>query len=47
VLFGTDFPLLTPERRLRDFDSLDIKPAVKPKILKRNAVRILGQHQWP
>ena len=42
VLFGTDFPLLTAERWLRDFDALDIKPAVRPKILKENAVRVLG-----
>ncbi len=42
VLFGTDFPLLTPERWLRDFDALDIKPQVRPKILKENAVRLLG-----
>jgi predicted TIM-barrel fold metal-dependent hydrolase len=33
VLFGTDYPLLTPERWLRDFDQLDIKPDVRPKIL--------------
>jgi predicted TIM-barrel fold metal-dependent hydrolase len=42
VLFGTDFPLLTPERWLRDFDTLDIKPGVRPKILKDNAVKLLG-----
>src|SRR5215469_11627365 len=42
VLFGTDFPLLTAERWLRDFNALDIKPAVRPKILKENAVRLLG-----
>jgi predicted TIM-barrel fold metal-dependent hydrolase len=42
VLFGTDFPLLTPERWLRDFDTLDIKPDIRPKILKGNAVRVLG-----
>ena len=42
VLFGTDFPLLTPERWLRDFGALDIKPEVRPKILKENAVRLLG-----
>jgi predicted TIM-barrel fold metal-dependent hydrolase len=42
VLFGTDFPLLTPERWLRDFDTLEMKPAVRPKILKENAVRVLG-----
>ncbi len=42
MLFGTDFPLLTPERWLRDFDTFDIKPAVRPKILKDNAIRLLG-----
>jgi len=41
VLFGTDYPLLTPDRWLRDFDQLDIKPDVRPKILKDNAVRLL------
>ena len=42
VLFGTDFPLLTPERWLRDFETLDFKPDAKAKILKGNAVRVLG-----
>src|SRR5579859_4710486 len=42
MLFGTDYPLLTPERWLRDFELLDIKPEVRPKILKHNAVRLLG-----
>jgi len=42
VLFGTDYPLLTPERWLRDFGTLDIKPDVRPKILKDNAIRLLG-----
>jgi predicted TIM-barrel fold metal-dependent hydrolase len=42
VLFGTDYPLLTPERWLSDFELLDIKPAVRPKILKENAARLLG-----
>jgi predicted TIM-barrel fold metal-dependent hydrolase len=42
VLFGTDYPLLTPQRWLRDFDALDIKPQVRGKILKDNAVRALG-----
>ena len=37
VLFGTDFPALTPERWLRDFDTLQIKDEVRPLILKDNA----------
>jgi predicted TIM-barrel fold metal-dependent hydrolase len=42
VLFGSDFPALTPDRWLRDFDTLSMKPEVKPLILKENAVRLLG-----
>jgi predicted TIM-barrel fold metal-dependent hydrolase len=42
VLFGTDYPLLTPERWLKDFDALDFKPAARAKILKANAVKVLG-----
>ena len=42
VLFGTDYPLLTPERWLKDFDTLDLKPEAKSKILKANAVKVLG-----
>jgi hypothetical protein len=42
VLFGSDFPLLTPDRWLADFARLDIKPEVRPLILKENAVRLLG-----
>jgi uncharacterized protein len=41
VLFGTDYPLITPDRWLADFARLDIKPHVRPKILKDNAVRVL------
>jgi uncharacterized protein len=42
VLFGTDYPLLTPERWLSDFEKLPIKDSVRPKILKDNAARLLG-----
>ena len=42
VLFGTDYPLLTPDRWLSDFEKLDIKDSVRPKILKENAARLLG-----
>ncbi|GAA1265074.1 4-hydroxyphenyl-beta-ketoacyl-CoA hydrolase [Sphaerisporangium rubeum] len=42
VLFGSDYPLITPDRWLADFDTLDIKPEVRPRILKDNAVRLLG-----
>ncbi|MDR3032165.1 amidohydrolase family protein [Kitasatospora cineracea] len=42
VLFGSDFPMITPDRWLADFEKLDIKPEVRPKILKGNAARLLG-----
>jgi uncharacterized protein len=42
VLFGTDYPLLTPDRWLADFAALPIKDEVRPLILKQNAARLLG-----
>jgi len=42
VLFGSDYPVITPDRWLGDFDTLDIKPEVRPLILKENAARLLG-----
>src|SRR5215831_12842392 len=42
VLFGSDYPALTPDRWIADFDTLNIKPEVRPLIMKDNAVRLLG-----
>lgn len=42
VLFGSDFPVITPERWMRDFADLPIKPEVRPKIMKENAATLLG-----
>ncbi|MFD0687249.1 amidohydrolase family protein [Actinomadura fibrosa] len=42
VLFGSDYPVITPDRWLADFERLDIKPEVRPRILKDNAARLLG-----
>ncbi|WP_460073184.1 amidohydrolase family protein [Streptomyces sp. YKOK-I1] len=42
VLFGSDFPLITPERWLADLEKTDIRDEVKPALLKDNAVRLLG-----
>jgi uncharacterized protein len=42
VLFGSDFPLITPDRWLKDFAALAVKEEVRPKILKENAIRLLG-----
>jgi hypothetical protein len=42
ILFGSDYPLITPERWMKDFEVAGFKPEVMPGILKGNAVRLLG-----
>jgi predicted TIM-barrel fold metal-dependent hydrolase len=42
MLFGSDYPLITPDRWLADFDKLPIKDEVRPLVLKENAARLLG-----
>jgi predicted TIM-barrel fold metal-dependent hydrolase len=42
LLFGTDYPLITPDRWLRDFEQLELKPEVRPLILRENAIDLLG-----
>ncbi|MGW5153461.1 amidohydrolase family protein [Rhodococcus koreensis] len=42
VLFGSDFPLITPDRWMADLDKIGIRDEVKPGLLKDNAVRVLG-----
>lgn len=44
MLFGSDFPAMTPERWIQDFEKLEIKPEVRPLVMKENATRLLG---WP
>jgi predicted TIM-barrel fold metal-dependent hydrolase len=41
ILFGSDYPLITPDRWMRDFEAAGFKPEVMPGILKGNAVRLL------
>lgn len=42
VLFGSDYPLISPERWIADAEQLGLKPEVMPGILKDNAARLLG-----
>jgi hypothetical protein len=42
MLFGSDFPVITPDRWLKDFETIGIKDEVRPLILKDNAVRLFG-----
>jgi uncharacterized protein len=42
VLFGSDYPLIAPDRWLADFQKLPIRDEVRPLILKENAMRLFG-----
>ncbi len=42
MLFGSDYPLITPDRWIKDFDEAGFKPEVRDLILKQNAIRALG-----
>jgi predicted TIM-barrel fold metal-dependent hydrolase len=42
MLFGSDYPLITPDRWMADFAAINIKDEVRPLILKENAARLFG-----
>src|SRR5579862_2211842 len=42
MLFGSDFPLITPDRWMTDFAAIAIKDEVRPLILRENAIRLFG-----
>jgi uncharacterized protein len=42
VLFGSDYPWLTPDRWMADFATIGIKDEVRPLILRENAIRLFG-----
>ena len=44
VMFGSDYPLITPDRWLSDFEKIGIRDEVRPLILKENAARLLWGH---
>jgi uncharacterized protein len=41
-VWGSDFPFLTPERCLAEFDALGLPDDVRDAVLRANAARILG-----
>lgn len=43
MLFGSDWPALTPDRWLADFEKAPFKDEVRPLILKENALRLLSK----
>jgi predicted TIM-barrel fold metal-dependent hydrolase len=42
VLFGSDYPLITPDRWLADFEKIPIRDEVRPLILKENAIKLFA-----
>jgi len=42
MLFGSDWPMIAPEKWLAAFDAAQFKEEVRPLILKENAGRLLG-----
>jgi len=42
VLFGSDYPFITPDRWIADFEKIAIRDEVRPLILKDNALKLLG-----
>lgn len=42
VLFGSDYPVISPDRWMASFADLDMKPEVLPLIMKQNAINVLG-----
>jgi predicted TIM-barrel fold metal-dependent hydrolase len=40
-LFGTDYPMLSPQRWLQDFENLKVSPEVRSMVLRDNATRLL------
>ena len=42
VLFGTDYPVIDPDKWVAAFEQLDLRPEVIPLVLKENARRLLG-----
>ena len=42
MLFGSDWPAITPDRWLADFAEAPFRDEVRPLILKENAMRLLG-----
>jgi predicted TIM-barrel fold metal-dependent hydrolase len=42
MLFGSDYPLITPDRWMTDFAGVAIRDEVRPLILKENAARLFS-----
>ena len=43
ILFGSDWPVVTPDRWMRDFAAYEFDPAVQRKIFIENSAKLLGR----
>lgn len=42
MLFGSDYPVIAPDRWIKDFKEAAFRPEVQPLILRENAIKLLG-----
>ena len=47
VLFGSDYPFITPDRWLADFAQIQIRDEIRPLVIKENAVKLLQLNENP
>jgi predicted TIM-barrel fold metal-dependent hydrolase len=40
VMFGTDWPVIDPERAVREVDGLDLREESKRMLMRENALRV-------
>lgn len=43
VLFGTDWPVIDPERAVKEVDALGLRPESKQKLMRDNALAVFGK----
>ena len=47
VLFGTDWPVIDPERAIKEIDALELRPESKQKFLRDTALRLFRLPESP
>ena len=47
VLFGTDWPVIDPERAVAEIETLAIRPDAKRMLMRENALRVFGKLKLP
>lgn len=47
ALFGTDWPVIDPERAVKEVDELNLRPEPKRKLMRENALKIFRLPESP